>query len=146
MTTALANADAVAGASEWTLGAESASAPPGNYQAVIEIGTNSVKLLVAKPVESGPPAGRVALARLDEWVERLWRRSLDERRRLDGLPAERADTIRAGSVVLRQFMWRFGLRQFRFSARGVRYGALLDPPDRSMGSGMVCEAKRNQWS
>lgn len=78
------------------------------------------------PAEGDGPARTVDLVRLDEWVERLWSLSLADRRKLRGVPTERADTVLTGSVALQQIMRRFGFHQFRYSARGVRYGALLD--------------------
>lgn len=72
-------------------------------------------------------ATRLGTVQLGELVERLWSLSLDERRRLPGLPPERADIILAGVVIYDSILRAFGLDSVRPSTRGLRFAALLDP-------------------
>jgi exopolyphosphatase/guanosine-5'-triphosphate,3'-diphosphate pyrophosphatase len=58
-------------------------------------------------------------------LERLWSLSLDERKRLAGLPPPRADVILTGVAIHEAVMVRFGFRELRVSTRGLRYAALM---------------------
>jgi exopolyphosphatase/guanosine-5'-triphosphate,3'-diphosphate pyrophosphatase len=59
-----------------------------------------------------------------EWLERLWALRLDARRRLPGLPPERADVILPGVLIYDSVMGRFGFDSLRVTTRGLRYAAL----------------------
>ncbi|MEI7728878.1 MAG: Ppx/GppA phosphatase family protein [Verrucomicrobiota bacterium] len=59
------------------------------------------------------------------WVDRLWSLPLMDRRRLTGLPANRADVILMGSVVYEQVMETFHLPALRLSTRGLRFAAAM---------------------
>ncbi len=72
-------------------------------------------------------SARLGAAQLGQLAERLWSLSLDERRRLPGLPPERADIILAGVVIYESILRAFGLDSVRPSTRGLRFAALLDP-------------------
>ena len=60
--------------------------------------------------------------------ERLWRLPLDERRKLPGLPAQRADVILFGVLIYEAVMEQFDLPDLRVTTRGLRYAALMDLP------------------
>ena len=58
-------------------------------------------------------------------LERLWQTSLEERHRIPGLPADRADVILPGTAIYAAVMAAFGFACLRVSARGYRFGALM---------------------
>jgi len=55
----------------------------------------------------------------------LWSTPLAERRRLPGLPPNRADVILFGVAIYAVLMGMFGFDTLRVSTRGIRFGALL---------------------
>jgi exopolyphosphatase / guanosine-5'-triphosphate,3'-diphosphate pyrophosphatase len=59
--------------------------------------------------------------------ERLWGMPLDERRKLAGLPPNRADVILIGAAVFETLLEVFGFDEMRVSTRGLRYAALINP-------------------
>jgi exopolyphosphatase/guanosine-5'-triphosphate,3'-diphosphate pyrophosphatase len=61
-----------------------------------------------------------------EQKERLWRLPLEERRRLPGLPPQRADVILFGAAIYCAVMEQFGFPTVKISTRGLRYAALLE--------------------
>ena len=60
--------------------------------------------------------------------ERLWRLPLDQRRKVPGLPAQRADVILFGVLIYETVMEQFDLPELRVTTRGLRYAALMDLP------------------
>jgi exopolyphosphatase/guanosine-5'-triphosphate,3'-diphosphate pyrophosphatase len=58
-------------------------------------------------------------------VTRLWESTLEERRKMPGLPPERADIIIMGGIIYQAVMETFGLEELRVSTRGLRFAALL---------------------
>lgn len=62
---------------------------------------------------------------LTELVERLWSLPLEERRKLPGLPPERADVILFGAAIYEAILREFRLTTLAISLRGLRYAALL---------------------
>lgn len=60
--------------------------------------------------------------------ERLWRLPLDERRKLPGLPSQRADVILFGVLIYEAVMEQFDLPDLRVTTRGLRFAALMDLP------------------
>ena len=78
---------------------------------------------------------RLTREELKALVDRLAALPLAERRQLPGLPPERADIILTGGLIYEQITETLGLDAWRFSTRGLRYGALLsllnDRPPRS---------------
>jgi exopolyphosphatase / guanosine-5'-triphosphate,3'-diphosphate pyrophosphatase len=58
-------------------------------------------------------------------VEQLWGMSLEGRRKVIGLPPNRADVILPGVVFIDQVMEVFSLATMRVSTRGLRFGALM---------------------
>jgi exopolyphosphatase/guanosine-5'-triphosphate,3'-diphosphate pyrophosphatase len=58
-------------------------------------------------------------------VNQLWSLPLEERKKIIGLPANRADVILLGTVIYEAVMLEFGLPELRVSTRGLRFAALL---------------------
>jgi exopolyphosphatase/guanosine-5'-triphosphate,3'-diphosphate pyrophosphatase len=58
-------------------------------------------------------------------VEQLWSLPLEQRKRLVGLPPNRADVILMGAVVYETIFKQFGFPELRISTRGLRFGAVL---------------------
>ena len=67
----------------------------------------------------------LARCQVAEWLERLWSLPLAERRKLPGLPPERADVILTGALIYDAVMDRFGFGSLRITTRGLRYAALF---------------------
>jgi exopolyphosphatase/guanosine-5'-triphosphate,3'-diphosphate pyrophosphatase len=57
---------------------------------------------------------------------RLWSMPLEERKRIIGLPPNRADVILTGGAIFEQVMDVFGLESLRVSTRGLRFAALMN--------------------
>jgi exopolyphosphatase/guanosine-5'-triphosphate,3'-diphosphate pyrophosphatase len=70
----------------------------------------------------------LAGARVRQQCAQLWSLPLAARRRVPGLPPERADVILMGVAIYATVLDRFGFDRLRVSLRGVRYGALLAAP------------------
>ncbi len=68
---------------------------------------------------------RFTLAELRSWGERLSALPLVERKKVPGLPPERADIIVAGGAVYVVAMEILGAKTLTVSVRNLRYGALL---------------------
>ncbi len=78
-----------------------------------------------------PPASQqrvvqFRLTDLREAVQSLCRLSLEERRRVPGMDAGRADIILGGAAILQTLMEAFGADKMTVSERGLREGILLD--------------------
>jgi exopolyphosphatase/guanosine-5'-triphosphate,3'-diphosphate pyrophosphatase len=59
-------------------------------------------------------------------LDRLWREPMAVRRKVTGLPPNRADVILTGVVVFEAILDCFGFPELRISTRGLRFGALLN--------------------
>jgi len=59
-------------------------------------------------------------------LRQLWSLSLVERRKIAGLPPNRADIILTGTAIYAGIMEAFGFGRLEVSTRGYRFGALLD--------------------
>lgn len=68
---------------------------------------------------------RLTSAQVQSHVERHWNLSLEERKKIIGLPPKRADVILTGLAIYEAVMKRFGFRELRISTRGLRYAAVL---------------------
>lgn len=68
------------------------------------------------------------LLRTDIWhlLEKMWRLSMAERKKLPGLPPGRADTIVAGATIYATLLNYLDCDKIIVSTRGVRYGILVD--------------------
>lgn len=62
---------------------------------------------------------------LGEMVGQLWEIPLAERRKIPGLPPERADVILTGAAIYLAIVEAFGFADLRISTRGLRHAALL---------------------
>ena len=58
-------------------------------------------------------------------LERLWSLSLAERRRIIGLPPNRADVILTGVAICDAVMRQFDFPDLTVSTRGLRYAAVM---------------------
>jgi exopolyphosphatase/guanosine-5'-triphosphate,3'-diphosphate pyrophosphatase len=61
--------------------------------------------------------------------ERLWNLPLAERRKIAGLPPDRADVILTGVPVYESLMEQFDFSDLRVSTRGLRFAAVMDGAD-----------------
>ncbi len=57
-------------------------------------------------------------------LERLWSLPLEARRKIPGIPPERADVILPGIAILEAILRQFDLPEFQVSTRGLRFAAL----------------------
>lgn len=62
---------------------------------------------------------------LTQQTVELWSLPLEQRKRLSGMPASRADVIIMGAAILEAAMEALAFAEARISTRGLRYGALL---------------------
>lgn len=68
----------------------------------------------------------LSLAEVTTIREKLWSMPLEERRKVVGLPPERADVMLMGAVIYESVLQSFSLKTLRISTRGLRYGALVN--------------------
>ncbi|MGC8989228.1 MAG: hypothetical protein ACP5MD_03815 [Verrucomicrobiia bacterium] len=64
-------------------------------------------------------------ADLAQWIERLWKLPIKDRRLIPGLPPERADVIITGVAILAGVTEFFAINKLQVSTRGLRFGALV---------------------
>lgn len=69
-------------------------------------------------------ATRLSRERLLWHLHRLWGLPLEERRKIVGLPPNRADVILTGVAIFVALMEEFGFGELRISTRGLRFGAV----------------------
>jgi exopolyphosphatase/guanosine-5'-triphosphate,3'-diphosphate pyrophosphatase len=69
-------------------------------------------------------AARLTRTKLETRVERLWSQPLVERKRIVGLPPERADVMLTGAVIYESVLRGFGFDVLRVSTRGLRFAAV----------------------
>src|SRR5262249_51720047 len=67
----------------------------------------------------------LSLERITLRVNQLWGLPLEERKKIIGLPANRADVILLGTAIYEAVMSEFDLSELRVSTRGLRFAALL---------------------
>ena len=65
---------------------------------------------------------------LQDWVDKIWSLSLEERKLLPGLPSSRADITLMGTAVYLAIMQVFAFNELCISTRGGSFGALLEKP------------------
>jgi len=65
---------------------------------------------------------------LQDWVDKIWSLSLEERKLLPGLPSSRADITLMGTAVYLAIMQVFAFSELYISTRGGSFGALLEKP------------------
>ncbi len=71
-------------------------------------------------------ATRLTLAQVREHVGRHWNLSMEERKKMIGLPPKRADVILTGMAIYESVMEQFGFDELRISTRGLRFAAIGD--------------------
>jgi exopolyphosphatase/guanosine-5'-triphosphate,3'-diphosphate pyrophosphatase len=71
-------------------------------------------------------AARPSREQCRKWVERLWSLTLAERRKIVGLPPERADVILTGAAIYAAVMETSDFAELRVSTRGLRFAAVMD--------------------
>ncbi len=71
-------------------------------------------------------ATRLGIAQTRAQVERLWGLPLADRKKITGLPRDRADVILSGVVIYERVMEEFGFQELRVSTRGLRFAAVMD--------------------
>ena len=85
--------------------------------------------IVARRMGDAAPSGRNLTIRLNdlrEAVQMLCKLSLEERRKVPGMDANRADIILGGAAIVLTLMEAFGAEKMTVSERGLRDGILLD--------------------
>jgi len=70
-------------------------------------------------------ATRLTYERIHWHVEHLWSLSLDRRKKIVGLPSNRADVILTGAVIYEAVMDMFDFHSLRISTRGLRFAAVM---------------------
>jgi exopolyphosphatase / guanosine-5'-triphosphate,3'-diphosphate pyrophosphatase len=73
-------------------------------------------------------ATRLSASRVTWHLERLWSLGLAERRKIPGLPKNRADVILMGTAIYQAVMEELGFPELRISTRGLRFAAVMDLP------------------
>jgi exopolyphosphatase/guanosine-5'-triphosphate,3'-diphosphate pyrophosphatase len=58
--------------------------------------------------------------------EKLWSLPLEERKKIPGLPKQRADVILTGVLIYEMVMEEFGFLQLHISTRGLRFAAVME--------------------
>ena len=71
-------------------------------------------------------------ARVSWHVEHLWRLPLIERKKIIGLPPNRADVILAGAAIYEAVMEHFDFDKLRISTRGLRFAALSEEDNQKL--------------
>lgn len=69
---------------------------------------------------------RLSLDQVRWHLNRLWSQPLAVRKKIIGLPPNRADVILTGVVIYEAILDCFGFEELRVSTRGLRFGALID--------------------
>jgi exopolyphosphatase/guanosine-5'-triphosphate,3'-diphosphate pyrophosphatase len=101
---------------------------PGGWSLVAASGTATVLARIERKTDTYDRAlldGVVVSAdRLRSLREHLWTLSLSDRRRIAGLPPERADVILTGLAIYEGVLTLLRSSELRVSLRGIRFGAL----------------------
>jgi len=71
-------------------------------------------------------ATQLSLERIQWHTKHLWSLPLEERKKITGLPKNRADVILIGALIYEAVMEQFGFRQLRVSTRGLRLAAVME--------------------
>jgi exopolyphosphatase/guanosine-5'-triphosphate,3'-diphosphate pyrophosphatase len=101
------------------------------HTSLVGIGGTSVCLgMIQEKMGVFDPASleRIQMGRgaVVDLVLKIWSMPLAERKRLTGLPAQRADVILTGAVIYESIMNHFALQTMQLSVRGWRFAALMD--------------------
>jgi exopolyphosphatase/guanosine-5'-triphosphate,3'-diphosphate pyrophosphatase len=95
-------------------------------------GTTTILARMEKKMERFDRAGiegtRFNRQQVLDYMVRLWSLPLAERKRIPGLPSNRADVIIMGVAIYEAALQQLNLSELYVSTRGLRFGALLDMP------------------
>ena len=69
---------------------------------------------------------KLEICHVENWIKELSLKSIEERKKIPGLPEHRADVIVAGLSLLLKILKKAGHEQFLVSGAGVRYGLILE--------------------
>lgn len=104
--------------------------PPAGFTLLGIAGTVTTVFTVARGLAEWDPEkvhlGRLSAPEVRRECDRLFALSVDQKRRLPGMPEKRADVIAAGSLVLERAMARLGAGEVVISDRGIRWGLLYE--------------------
>ena len=102
-------------------------------QNVTLVGTGGTTTILARMEKKMPNFSRedidstcLSQEQVLDYMVHLWSLPLDERRKIPGLPRNRADVIIMGVAIYEGVMNYFGFGALHVSTRGLRFGALLD--------------------
>jgi exopolyphosphatase/guanosine-5'-triphosphate,3'-diphosphate pyrophosphatase len=85
-----------------------------------------MKLVTDEFDRSRVDAMELDLVDLRNATERLWSLPIDERRKIVGLPPERADVMLIGSAIYEALLAELGFERLFISTRGLRFAALIE--------------------
>ena len=71
-------------------------------------------------------ATRLGLTQIRAHMKRLWHLTLEERKKVIGIPKKRADVILTGVAIYEAVMEQFDFGELRVSTRGLRFAAVMD--------------------
>lgn len=101
-----------------------------SIQLVATGGTSSVLACIQAGLPKFDPVKidrmRLRLEQVRAILEQLWRLRLEERKKVVGLPPDRADIILFGVAIYEALMEKFALPELVISTRGLRFGAVLE--------------------
>jgi exopolyphosphatase/guanosine-5'-triphosphate,3'-diphosphate pyrophosphatase len=102
-------------------------------QNVTLVGTGGTTTILARMEKKMPHFSRedidstcLSQAQVLDCVVHLWSLPIAERKKIPGLPSNRADVILMGVAIYESVMKYFGFGALHVSTRGLRFGALLD--------------------
>ncbi|MCS7338150.1 MAG: Ppx/GppA family phosphatase [Verrucomicrobiae bacterium] len=109
------------------------SSGPGATDALQLVGTGGTSTVLAC-IHAGVPRFdrakidrlRLRLDQLRAMVERLWQMPLESRKRVVGLPPDRADIILFGAAIYEALLDKLGFSELVVSTRGLRFGAVVE--------------------
>ena len=102
-------------------------------QNVTLVGTGGTTTILARMEKKMPHFSREAIdstclsrQQVLDYMVHLWSLPVAERKKIPGLPSNRADVIIMGVAIYESVMNYFGFGALHISTRGLRFGALLD--------------------
>ncbi len=104
---------------------------PQDIQCIVGVGGTIVNLAAVKlGMQDHEPAilhgQTLRLLELETMIERFAQMTIAERKRVQGLEPERADTIVGGTIVLAQVVSHLQMDEIEVSTRGLRWGVLYE--------------------
>jgi len=87
--------------------------------------TTALAMIAPRTRTRRAPTARISRSDLQVLADTCFARTLAQRKRLPGLPADRADIIPAGLAVVLSFLRQTGKRTLAVSGGGVREGVLI---------------------